>query len=66
MKNSTKPAQYSIKTDAVLDRIFQVDLESGDLLDLAMACLDQAGLSVSQQERVRAVLGAFSPEFVAQ
>ena len=50
---------YDTKTDAVLDTLS--DFTEEDFVRLALACLDQAGLSVRDQEAIQALLGELSP-----
>ena len=53
----TSGFEYSAKTDKALDAIQHLQMTPADYIDLAMACLDQGGLSVQGQAVVRKTIG---------
>jgi hypothetical protein len=46
---------YDVRTDALLDRLGN-DLTEQDFADLALACADQAGCSLNEQNRIAAIV----------
>lgn len=55
-----KRPEYTAKVDAVLDHCG--GLTPAEWIELALACLDQAGLPATQQERVANLLRKFGVE----
>ena len=64
VREATRPLKviYTAKVDELFPAIADLRFTESDFLDLAMAAIDQAGVSLGDQQRIARILGLPDPE----